>query len=96
MVKSVNSKTFDDPTSHPKHQDMMIINGSQWPVTAHVHGAEVRPTFDGNPVSWFANNGARGVGAFSLNDTCYYSKFDQDDTEDRFVLPPDLIVKKDG
>ena len=24
-------------------------------VSTHVHGLEVRPAFDGNPLSWFGN-----------------------------------------
>jgi len=36
----------------------------------------VRPTFDGNPLSWHTNNNSFGVGYRTINDECYYSKFD--------------------
>lgn len=59
-----------------------------------MHGAEVRPTFDGNPLSWIANDGSRGVGAFSLSDKCYYDAFDQYDTAKNFYMPPEVVVKR--
>lgn len=50
-------------------------------MTTHLHGAEIRPTFDGNPLSWIDNrpyeNGQVGVATFSLDDECYYSSFDK-------------------
>lgn len=74
MLKSKfnNAQTFTDPTDVQDGHEHMQINSSFWPAAVHVHGAEVRPTFDGNPLSWITNNGSRGVGAFSLSDKCYY------------------------
>ena len=54
----------------------MIISKSDWPMTTHVHGSEVRPTFDGNPLSWIDNtnitggtveDGHLGMGALSID-----------------------------
>ena len=59
----------------------MRIAYRNWPSVAHLHGAEVRPTFDGNPLSWidnqFQNNRTIGTGALSIDDECYYEAFNQ-------------------
>jgi hypothetical protein len=48
---------IDSPVMHQyvTHTKMTVKN---WPMTVHVHGAEVRPTFDGNPLSWINNGNA--------------------------------------
>ena len=43
-------------------------------------------------MSWIDNNGKRGLGAFSLDDDCYYSQFDRDDGDNTTYQPPDIIV----
>ena len=53
----------------------MHISEKAWPVSTHIHGLEVRPSFDGNPVSWFTNNGTVGVGYMDLKNKCYFDKF---------------------
>ncbi len=88
------TRTYTDPTEHISNDTNSVrITPKTWPTSTHVHGAEVRPTFDGNPLSWIDNSGNRGVGAFSLNDTCYYSAFDEVDNNKNNYLPPNLIVK---
>lgn len=50
-------------------------------MTTHLHGAEIRPTFDGNPLSWIDNNSSQygrvGIATFSLDEECYYNSFDK-------------------
>lgn len=77
--------TNNHTSTHPK----VKISSKNWPISTHVHGAQVRPTFDGNPMSWIDNSGNRGLGAFSLDDDCYYSQFDSDN---QAYQPPDIIV----
>ena len=54
-----------------KRKNQPRISENHWPITMHVHGAEIRPTFDGNPLSWTDNveygKGYVGIGTFSLN-----------------------------
>jgi hypothetical protein len=71
------SKTFLDPTNlvYEQYMDESRLNYSNWAVTTHVHGLEVRPTFDGNPLSWISNSQNRGVGAFSIENSDYYKNF---------------------
>lgn len=52
------------------------ITATNWPTSTHIHGLEIRPTFDGNPLSWVANSGLKGIGAMSLDYSCYYDNFD--------------------
>lgn len=84
--------TYADPTNQTHLASSVQILPSNWPTSTHVHGAQVRPTFDGNPLSWFSNNGTRGTGAFSLNDTCYYDAFDTNDGDGNNYAPPNIIV----
>jgi hypothetical protein len=69
--KANMTETYGDPTDMPPDRDSdlrIAFNG--WPISTHVHGAEVRPTFDGNPISWISNDPDKksfGVAAFSLN-----------------------------
>jgi hypothetical protein len=32
------------------------------PISPHIHGLEIRPIFDGNPLSWFTSSGSVGIG----------------------------------
>lgn len=41
------------------------------PHSPHIHGLEVEPIWDGNPQSWWDNNGSIGVGFLALNDPNY-------------------------
>lgn len=65
------TETYSDPTDMPPEKDSdlrLAFNG--WPISTHLHGGEVRPTFDGNPISWISNDPNRksfGIAAFSLN-----------------------------
>ncbi len=43
-------------------------------------------------MSWIDNKGNRGLGAFSLDDDCYYSQFDKADGDNSVYHPPDIIV----
>jgi hypothetical protein len=49
-------------------------------MSTHVHGAEIRPVFDGNPLSWNSNNQADkifGTGTILSSQKCYYESFQQ-------------------
>lgn len=69
MAKANRLRTYNDPTSEMKDMIPMSISYNNWPNTVHLHGAEVRPTFDGNPLSWIDNqlqdNHTIGTGCFS-------------------------------
>ncbi len=68
--------TFNQPTNYSFSTRKVRVNKTQVPVSPHIHGLQTRPAFDGNPLSWFNNVGDRGVGYFSLNDSIYYSLFE--------------------
>lgn len=58
MVKKNFTQTFLDPTKMSMSSPTFLerrINSTNWPMVAHLHGAEIRPTFDGNPLSWINN-----------------------------------------
>jgi hypothetical protein len=58
--KTRSTMTFNEPTIHPDtNTSSMRISYTTWPISTHVHGAEVRPAFDGNPLSWNINNPKR-------------------------------------
>ena len=87
--------TFSDPavvngTHLSSSVDAMRIDFNNWPMSTHVHGAEIRPTFDGNPLSWVSNNNNKknGLGAFSMKDEWYYKKFEQGPDFKAGFLPP--------
>jgi FtsP/CotA-like multicopper oxidase with cupredoxin domain len=90
-LKSFKTQTYLDPTNIP-HQGTQHarISTSNWPTTTHVHGLEVRPTFDGNPLTWVSNNGTRGEGAMSLDESCYFANFDNEDFQNKKYMPPNL------
>lgn len=73
----------------------MLISKTNWPMTTHVHGAEIRPTFDGNPLSWIDNSklneGHLGMGTLSIDDKCYYESFESIDSKTKAsYLPPSI------
>ena len=51
----------------------MKIDRNNSPTSTHLHGMEVRPAYDGNPLSWFSNHGEVGEGYLSYNMT-YFDK----------------------
>jgi hypothetical protein len=94
MSKVDSTRTFVDPTTHtssPAGEDTMNISYNTWPISTHVHGAEVRPVFDGNPLSWIINNKTLknfGVGTFSLHEKCYFDSFQQSPDANYKTNPP--------
>lgn len=72
--------TFNQPTNYSFSSRKVRVNKTQVPISPHIHGLEARPSFDGNPLSWFNNVGDRGVGYFSLNDSQYFYQFSQPDS----------------
>jgi hypothetical protein len=96
----LQDKTFSDPsvvngTHTASSVDMMRIGSNNWPISTHVHGAEIRPTFDGNPLSWISNNKEKknGLGAFSMKDDWYYGKFEQSPDQKVKLLPPKFLLR---
>jgi hypothetical protein len=70
--------TYMDPTnlSYPASPpSQLTVSLKNIPVTAHVHGLETRPTFDGNPLSYMAKGGNVGLGFQSLLDDSYFRLF---------------------
>lgn len=93
-IDPLKTTTHTDPTNHIHGSFKSIpITSKNWPTSTHVHGAEVRPTFDGNPLSWIDNQGNKGLGTFSTNDKCYFNNFENTDKNGNSFLPPDIIVK---
>ena len=75
LLNDCDEFTFFDPTE-PQREDkirMLTIDPRHSTTSIHVHGMEIRPTFDGNPLSWFSNKGDKGVGYLSY-DMNYYDK----------------------
>jgi len=62
------TSTYFSPTDIEQQDNVkqMTIGPGEWPTVTHVHGLEVRPAFDGNPLSWTSNSGKYGVAALSL------------------------------
>lgn len=81
-TKKNAKSTFFSPTHLGNQQQLneTEITATNWPASTHIHGLEIRPTFDGNPLSWVGNSGSRGIGAMSLDYSCYYDSFDKSDT----------------
>lgn len=62
--------TYKDPTDlgeNPSTYETSPIGYNNFPVSTHIHGLEVRPLFDGNPLSWFSKK-AKGIGYMSLEE----------------------------
>ena len=85
--------TYLDPTeSGEEDQERKItIDAENSIVSTHVHGIEVRPAFDGNPLSWFSNKGDRGVGFLSF-EMDYFEK--PTELEDRISDIVEFFLKK--
>lgn len=56
------------------HKEGINTTLKEVPVGAHIHGLEVRPTFDGNPLSSMNMKGRFGVGYQSLGNK-YFTFF---------------------
>ena len=58
--------TYKSPTDHIPSDTFtesdFLISPTNIPVVTHIHGLEVRPTFDGNPMSWMGKEGVLGLG----------------------------------
>ena len=76
--------TFNDPTAYGYSSRKVQVNRNQVPTSPHIHGLETRPAFDGNPLSWFNNVGDKGVGYFSLNNSKYFTQFNNPDVVNLF------------
>lgn len=95
MAKINKTQTFLDPTRNDMNSKKAFkrfkIGKDSWPMSTHIHGAEIRPTFDGNPLSWIDNGdvqtGIFGIAAFSDEQTCYYDSFDRQSEELHFDPP---------
>lgn len=59
------------------------------PTTTHIHGLEVRPTFDGNPMSSMNMQSQFGVGYQSMLYSEYYSLFNQYEPTPFVVAAPE-------
>jgi hypothetical protein len=92
--KTRTTMTFDDPSQHPHTGSQeMRISYNTWPISTHVHGGEVRPAFDGNPLSWNINDPAVkefGLGMFSLSEKCYFDSFEQSSDD---LNPPIIKIR---
>jgi len=53
-----NQCTYLDPTNYnyDTHHSFRVRKESV-PISPHIHGLEIRPLGDGNPLSWFTNKG---------------------------------------
>lgn len=63
----------------------MTVSFKHLPIGAHIHGLEVRPTFDGNPLSSMSMEGRFGVGFQSMGNKEYYSLFSN-------YIPTDFVL----
>ena len=74
--------TYKDPTDFGTNfsysSDQGRIGLTNFPVSTHIHGLEVRPYFDGNPLSWFSHR-HRGVGYMSAEQRYFhlFTKFER-------------------
>lgn len=76
--------TYLDPTNQIPYHDVQNaeiyfadynITPKRVPIDVHIHGLEVRPTFDGNPLSWLGVDGSVGPGFQSMLNSVYYNLF---------------------
>lgn len=67
-IDPMSDCSYEDPTSMGnKGIKKVRIDRNHVPISTHIHGLSTRPTFDGNPLSWFNNQGDKGIGFSSLN-----------------------------
>ena len=63
MFCTVSQKELSEKCTYFKPTDYIYktlthrITKDSIPISPHIHGLEVRPTFDGNPLGWFNTNG---------------------------------------
>ena len=62
-LKYCDEMTYEDPSE--MKDPNFLVHAKHPLMSTHVHGLEVRPAFDGNPLSWFASNGEIGSGYLS-------------------------------
>ena len=66
---SRGSCTYFSPTDYrSEEKEYFRVEQTAVPISPHIHGLEIRPTFDGNPLSWFAPDGSRGSAFQSLHE----------------------------
>ena len=70
-LKYCDQMTYEDPSE--MKDPNFLIHGKHPITSTHIHGLEVRPAFDGNPLSWFSSNGEIGSGYLS-DDMEYFGK----------------------
>lgn len=68
------SCSYFSPTDYQSEQrGIFRVRQTAVPISPHIHGLEIRPTFDGNPLSWFAPDGSHGSAFHSIHkDSAYY------------------------
>lgn len=50
--------TYFTPTDYQYNaKEHFRVNPNSVPISPHIHGMEIRPAYDGNPLSWFTANG---------------------------------------
>lgn len=87
--------TYLDPTDlgeNSSSHELSLLGPKNVPTSTHIHGLEVRPYFDGNPLSWISRKG-RGIGFLSYEQEYFnvLSDFERDiiyrfyDTSSQFV-----------
>lgn len=63
-----NSCSYFSPTNYQyKGTGSFRVNQDHVPISPHIHGLEIRPVFDGNPLAWFAPDGSKGSGFQTLH-----------------------------
>lgn len=70
--------TYLDPTNlsyRTAKSSSLSVNLSMIPMSTHIHGLQVRPTFDGNPLSYLTKDGNIGLGFQSLLEDSYFKLF---------------------
>ena len=91
-----DSYTYEDPVLFEQgvtdDAKVFPINVDTTIISTHLHGLEVRPAFDGNPLSWYANHSKNnpekatvGVGYFSA-DSPYFRNSLSEKMRRRFDL----------
>ena len=67
--KGYESCTYLHPTDltpNYTHTQSYQLSSRNIPIVTHIHGLEVRPTLDGNPLAWLGKHGRTGPGFLSI------------------------------
>ena len=98
-AKTDFARTFHTPTDLGNtNWHVQEIQPDYWPSVTHIHGLEVRPNFDGNPLTWISNNQVNqtaGIGFMDLENECYYENFQTADNNDECYNPPTFYEFKE-